>query len=260
MRRGATALACLLTGTVLAQTRSPLDLANASVPSNGRRISYGSDPLQYGELRLPTSKGPHPVAIIVHGGCWLAKLGNLDERAISMEMIRPVAAALTDAGIATWNVEYRRVGDPGGGWPGSLEDVLRAVEHARTLAERLVLVGHSAGGHLALLAAARVQLPVVAIAAVSDPATWDHPAVPLLLGDERPAEASPLAQLPLGAPQILVHGTADEVVPFDQSERYSEAAGGEAELVALEGAGHFEPIDPQSPEWTTVRDAIRRLL
>src|SRR5207245_5075202 len=89
------------------------------------------------------------------------------------------------------------------------------------------------------------------------PATWDHPAVPLLLGDARPPEASPLAQLPLGSPAILVHGTADEVVPFDQSKRYAEAAG--AELVPLEGAGHFEPIDPQSREWTAVRDAIRTL-
>src|SRR5712692_5425863 len=128
MRCRALALVSLLSCTVFAQARSPLDLANASVPSNGRRISYGADPLQYGELRMPTSKGPHPVAIIVHGGCWLAKLGNMDERAISMEMIRPVAAALTDAGIATWNVEYRRLGHAGGGWPGTFQDVAHAAD------------------------------------------------------------------------------------------------------------------------------------
>ncbi len=224
-------------------------LTDPPPPPADTRIAYGAEPLQFGDLRRAESDA---LALVLHGGAWKATYNLIHTGHLCV--------ALRDAGIATWNVEYRRVGDPGGGWPGSLEDVLRAVEHARTLAERLVLVGHSAGGHLALLATAHVQLPVVAIAAVCDPTTWDHPAVPLLLGDERPSEASPLAQLPLGAPQILVHGTADEVVPFDQSERYSEAAGGEAELVALEGAGHFEPIDPQSPEWTAVRDAIRRLL
>ncbi len=213
------------------------------------RLAYGPEPLQFGDLRRSESDA---LAVVLHGGAWKATYNLIHTGHL--------CAALRNAGIATWNVEYRRVGDPGGGWPGSLEDVLRAVEHARGLADRLVLVGHSAGGHLALLAAARVRLPVVAIAAVCDPATWQHEAVPLLLGAERPPEASPLRQLPLGVPQILVHGTADEVVPFEQSARYAEAAGGEAELVPLEGAGHFEPIDPLSPEWTAVRDAVRRLV
>src|SRR5438128_2023482 len=221
-------------------------LTDPPPPPADERIAYGADPLQFGDLRRADSAA---LAVVLHGGAWKATYNLIHTGHLCV--------ALRDAGITTWNVEYRRVGDPGGGWPGSLEDVLRAVEHARALAERLVLVGHSAGGHLALLAAARVQLAVVAVAAVCDPATWDHPAVPLLLGDARPPEASPLAQLPLGSPAILVHGTADEVVPFDQSKRYAEAAG--AELVPLEGAGHFEPIDPQSREWTAVRDAIRTL-
>src|SRR5438128_6353061 len=223
-------------------------LTDPPPPPADERIAYGADPLQFGDLRRADSAA---LAVVLHGGAWKATYNLIHTGHLCV--------ALRDAGITTWNVEYRRVGDPGGGWPGSLEDVLRAVEHARALADRLVLVGHSAGGHLALLAATRVQLPVVAIAAVCDPATWDHPAVPLLLGDERPREASPLAQLPLGAPTILVHGTADEVVPFEQSVRYAGQAGSEAELVALEGAGHFEPIDPLSPEWTAVRDAIRTL-
>jgi pimeloyl-ACP methyl ester carboxylesterase len=162
--------------------------------------------------------------------------------------------------VATFNVEYRRVGDPGGGWPGSLEDVLLAVDHARRLARRLVLVGHSAGGHLALLAAARARLPVVALAAVSDPATWTNDAVEPFFGGDPPTDGSPLAQLPLGVPQLLVHGTRDDVVPFQQSERYAAAAAGEAELVTLDGAGHFEPVDPHSPEWAVVHAAIERLL
>jgi len=216
------------------------------------RITYGPEPLHFGDLRVPAGGESRSLAVVLHGGAWKATYNLIHTGHL--------CDALRDEGIATWNVEYRRVGDPGGGWPGSLEDVLRAIAHAHDLAERLVLVGHSAGGHLALLAASRVHLPVVAIAAVCDPATWDHEAVPLLLGAERPPEASPLRQLPLGVPQILVHGTADDVVPFEQSVRYVEAAGGEADLVRLDGAGHFEPIDPLSPEWTAVRDAIRRLI
>jgi pimeloyl-ACP methyl ester carboxylesterase len=189
---------------------------------------------------------------VLHGGSWkatynLAHTGHL-------------CTALQGAGIATFNVEYRRVGDPGGGWPGSLEDVLLAVHHARRLSERLVLVGHSAGGHLALLAAAQVRVPVVAVAAVCDPATWANDAVGSFFGGEPPREASPLAQLPLGVPHVLVHGTRDDVVPFEQSTRYAEASRGEAELIPLEGAGHFEPIDPQSPEWAVVRSAVENLL
>src|ERR1041384_6868380 len=110
-------LALLLIGTVAAQNRGPLDLANAPVPAGARRIVYGSDPLQFGELRLPSTKGPHPVAIVIHGGCWLAKLGNMDQRAVAMDNMRPLAAALTDSGIATWDIEYRRPGHGGGGRP-----------------------------------------------------------------------------------------------------------------------------------------------
>jgi acetyl esterase/lipase len=225
-------------------------LTDQPPPAADERIVYGPEPLQFGDLRCVDSDA---LAVVLHGGAWKATYNLIHTGHLSV--------ALRDAGIATWNVEYRRVGDPGGGWPGMLEDVLRAVERARELAERLVLVGHSAGGHLALLAAKRARLPVVGIAAVCDPPTWDHPAVELCFGAEPPPpEASPLAQLPLGAPTVLVHGAADDVVPFEQSARYAEAARREAELVRLEGAGHFEPIDPQSPEWTAVRDAIVRLL
>ena len=87
----------LFTCTASAQTRSPIDLANAQVSPGARRIAYGTDPLQFGELRVPSTKGPYPVAIVVHGGCWVAKLGNMDERAVAIDNMRPVAAALTDA-------------------------------------------------------------------------------------------------------------------------------------------------------------------
>ena len=123
----------LFTCTASAQTRSPIDLANAQVSPGARRIAYGTDPLQFGELRVPSTKGPYPVAIVVHGGCWVAKLGNMDERAVAIDNMRPVAAALTDAGIATWNSEYRRIGNAGGGWPGTFQDVARAADYIRTL-------------------------------------------------------------------------------------------------------------------------------
>ena len=119
-------LLVLLGCDLVAQSRGPLDLANEAVAPGAKRISYGSGALQFAELRLPSSKPPHPVAIVVHGGCWLAKLGNMDERAVALDNMRPLAAALTDAGIATWNVECRRLGNEGGGWPGTFQDIGQA--------------------------------------------------------------------------------------------------------------------------------------
>jgi acetyl esterase/lipase len=225
-------------------------LTDPPPPSADARLAYGDGPLQYGDLRRAGGEG---LAVVLHGGSWKATYNLIH--------LGHLCLSLRDKGIPTFNVEYRRVGDPGGGWPDSLDDVLLAVEYARRLANRLVLVGHSAGGHLALLAAARARLPVVALAAVSDPATWNNDAVAAFFGGARPpGEASPLAQLPLGLPHVLVHGTEDDVVPFEQSTRYAEAAGGEAQLLPLEGARHFEPIDPLSPESEAVVAAVRTVL
>lgn len=119
---------------------------------------YGDGPLQFGELRIPEGAGPFPVAVTIHGGCWLDRLGE--------GSITPAAAALSEAGIATWNVEYRRLGHEGGGWPGTFLDVGAGIDHLRVLAEdypidlsRVVLVGHSSGAHLAVWAAGRRGLP-----------------------------------------------------------------------------------------------------
>jgi acetyl esterase/lipase len=224
-------------------------LTDPPPPLADARIAYGPEPLQFGDLRNASGDA---LAVVLHGGVWKAMYNLIHTGHL--------CGVLRDAGIATFNVEYRRVGDLGGGWPGSFEDVLLAVEHARGLAGRLVLVGHSAGGHLALLAARRLRLPVVALAAVTDPATWANDGVRAFFGGDPPAEGSPLAQLPLGARQMLIHGTRDEVVPFEQSQRYADAAGDEAELIPLEGAGHFEPIDALSPESAVVVHAVERLL
>jgi acetyl esterase/lipase len=223
-------------------------LTDPPPPAADTRLAYGPEPLQFGDLRTAERDA---LAVVLHGGSWKATY--------NLTHLGHLCLALREAGVATFNVEYRRVGDPRGGWHDSLDDVLLAVDFARSLAQRLLLVGHSAGGHLALLAGARQKVPVVALAAVSDPATWANDAVEAFFGGEPPSEGSPLAQLPLGVPQVLVHGTLDDVVPFEQSARYAEAAAGEAALIPLDGAGHFEPIDPLSPQWTVVRTAIERL-
>jgi acetyl esterase/lipase len=224
-------------------------LTDPPPPPADARIAYGPEPLQFGDLRRADGDG---LAVVLHGGVWKATYNLIHTGHL--------CCVLREAGIATFNVEYRRVGDPGGGWPGSFEDVLLAVDHARGLSRRLVLVGHSAGGHLGLLAAQQLQLPVVAIAAVSDPATWDNDGVGAFFGGEPPAEASPFARLPPGVPCLLVHGTHDDVVPFEQSARYTDAADGDVRLIPLERAGHFEPIDALSPESTVVRRAVELLL
>jgi acetyl esterase/lipase len=239
-------------------------------PAADARLAYGTEPKQFGDLRLPEGDGPWPLAVVLHGGNWKANYNLIHTGHLCV--------ALAEAGIATWNVEYRSWGDVGGTWPGAGVDVAAAVRYVPELAgrypldaDRVVLVGHSAGGQLALWAARRAQLPVVALAPVSDlresaervgaqgAATMFMGGLPNEVSDHY-AEASPLELLPFGVRQILIHGTEDPDVPYAMSERYVEAAGGEAELVPLEGAGHFEPIDPQACEWPATLEAVRSLL
>jgi acetyl esterase/lipase len=239
-------------------------------PAADARLAYGTEPKQFGDLRLPPVDGLFPLAVFVHGGAWEAQYNLISAGHLCVE--------LRGAGIATWNVEYRACGDVGGPWPGAGDDVARAVEFTGELierypldGERVVLAGHSAGGQLVLWAAKRAGLPVVALAAVSDlresaQRVGRDGAVARLLGgmpDELPdryAEASPRELLPLGVGQILVHGDADTSVPYAQSVSYVEAAAGEAELVTLDGAGHFDLIDPQARDFPAVVTSIRSLL
>ena len=234
-------------------------LTDPPPPPADVRLAYGPEPLQFGDLRLPEAEAP-PLAVVIHGGYWKANYNLIHTGHMSR--------ALTEQGVATWNVEYRSVGDPGGGWPGTGNDVARAVELVAELPvdqTRVVLVGHSAGGQLALWAAKRAQLPVVALAPVSDvreSATRTGPdgAPARFMAAEHFAEGSPLELLPLGVQQIVIHGTEDDGVPYAMSERYVEAAGGEAELVTLEGTGHFEPIDPLAPVFAQTVAAVQKLL
>ena len=234
-------------------------LTDPPPPPADMRLAYGPEPLQFGDLRLPEAEAP-PLAVVIHGGYWKANYNLIHTGHMSR--------ALTEQGVATWNVEYRSVGDPGGGWPGTGSDVARAVELVAELPvdqTRVVLVGHSAGGQLALWAAKRAQLPVVALAPVSDvresaARTGPDGAPARFMAAEHFAEGSPLELLPLGVQQIVIHGTEDDGVPYAMSERYVEAAGGEAELVTLEGTGHFEPIDPLAPVFAQTVAAVQKLL
>jgi acetyl esterase/lipase len=249
------------------------------------RIAYGSDPQQFGELRRPPGAAPCPVVVVVHGGFWLSQY--------DLSLMVPVCEALTYEGLATWNIEYRRLGDPGGGWPGTFLDVGAAVDHLRSFAphhglemRRTITLGHSAGGQLALWIAGRRWIRTgdlarprpfkprgaVSLAGIVDlRRAYDLglQSVATLMGGspvefaERYDAASPAALLPLGIPQVLVHGTVDPLVPEALSVEYqreAKARGDDVKFIALEGIGHFELIDPKSAAWPTVRDAVRGLL
>jgi pimeloyl-ACP methyl ester carboxylesterase len=225
------------------------------------RIAYGPEPLQFGDLRVPRGDGRCPLAVVLHGGYWQATYNLIHTG--------PMSIALTEAGVATWNLEYRSLGVPGGEWPAPSEDLKLALAALDTLPFEhdgsTVLVGHSAGGQLALWAAKHAGLPVVALAPVSDvretvARLGPGSAADRFMAPEHFADGSPLELLPLGVPQIVIHGTTDDSVPYEMSERYVEAAGDEAELVTLDGAGHFEPIDPVVPVFGETVGAVLRLL
>ena len=268
-------------------------------PARGKpdRIAYGPEYLQFGELYVPQTPGAHeayPVIILIHGGYWRARY--------DLTLMTDLARDLAALGYAAWNIEYRRVGDAGGGWPGTFVDVARAADHVQMIApgynldvRRVVAVGHSAGGHLACWLAARHRIPanstlapgaqdgspaplalagVVSQAGVLDLETaWklhlSNNAVVELLGKSWPdapdryLATSPAALLPLGVPQIILHGTRDAHVPIEISRDYAAkalAAHDPVEYIELEGADHFDLINPRSKAWSVTLEALERLL
>ena len=247
-----------------------------------RRYRYGPERDHFGDLYLPAGAGPHPVALVIHGGCWRAYW--------QLDLMDALCHDLAARGIAAWNIEYRRLGQ-GGGCPMSLIDVGAATDlldllsdrHSLDL-ERLVAIGHSAGGHLALWAAARHRLPsdapgsdpvvrvqsVLVLAGISDlregfrQGTCDHAVYELLGGPpdslpDRYAHASPAELLPLGVPQVLVHGSADEDVDPSITDLYAErarASGDQINEIRLVGFDHFDVINPESAIWHAALDAV----
>jgi acetyl esterase/lipase len=267
-------------------------------PATPVRLPYGPEYLQFGELYLPERPGPHPVIPLIHGGYWRARY--------DLTLMNGLAEDLARRGYAAWNIEYRRVGDRGGAWPGTFHDVARSVDYLRVLApqyqldlQRVVPVGHSAGGQLAFWLAARPRiaadnplagssltehegkqatpLPLagaISLAGVLDLETaWrlhlSNDAVVELLGEkfpkapERYTAASPSAMLPLGVAQILIHGTRDSDVPIEISRHYAAKAkslGDPVTYLELEGIDHFDVIDPRSTAWERTVEALQALL
>jgi acetyl esterase/lipase len=242
-----------------------------------RTLSYGPHPAHVGDLRVPESWSSGGTAVaLVHGGFWRHEW----ER----DLMDGVALDLTRRGYATWNVEYRRVGPTGGGWPQTRDDVLRAVTALPMLTDdrvdRMVLLGHSAGAQLALRAAAQLRArgrpPTLVVslsglfdlqAAAETGVGWGS--VEAFMGgalEQAPAayrDAAPIAHVPVGVPQLLAHGTADEHVPPAQSETYrrrASAAGDDVEFLSLQGADHFAAIDATTDAWATTVALMARLL
>lgn len=277
---------------------NPYQPSGQTPSSKPIRLAYDPEPLQFGELYLPGGPGPYPIVILIHGGYWRARY--------KLDLMDGLAEDLARRGIAAWNIEYRRVGDARGGWPGTFLDVAHAADYLRVLAptyhldlKRVVAVGHSAGGHLALWLAARPQIKedvlqramsawemneitstplelagAISLAGVVDlEMAWrlhlSNDAVVGLLGGnpravpERYMVASPAAMLPLGIPQVVIHGTKDDSVPLEVSQAYVAAAKAVHDQVTfheLAGVDHFDLIDPHSTVWAMTVEALRELL
>lgn len=288
-------LAAAVAGNVgAAATAAPMVLADYLAlrgPAPDARYAYGGAPSQFAELFRPAGAGPFPVVILLHGGCWTVQFGGISQ-------MHNMAGALKAQGIAVWNVEYRRVDEAGGGYPGMYQDVAAALERLRAEAPaqrldlgRLALVGHSAGGHLAQWAAARARLPRASVLYQPDPLAV--PAVISLggLADLRHEEAliksscerdmvqltgqasaarpdvfadtSPAELLPAGVHTVLIHGQFDTVSPPRVGADYARrarAAGETAELIVLPGASHYDEVAASSPAWRIVGAEIRKAL
>jgi acetyl esterase/lipase len=282
-----TALVIVSTSLLIAQRIGPREVGALPSSKPTATDKYGDDPLQFGELRLPKGTGPFAIAVVIHGGCWTKGFATLRNTA-------PMASALVEKGVATWNIEYRQVEDPGGGWPGTFRDWGSATDHLRMLAKsypldlsRIVVLGHSAGAHAALWVAARKKLPVtseirgtdpiavqaaVAIDGPGDlPGSIDFlskvcgkPVIESLMGGtpteqpERYRQASPQSLLPLGVPQYLI---AAPVLTLDKAREYQKLArekGDQVEILAPPGAGHFDIIAPGHEAWKVVEEFILR--
>jgi acetyl esterase/lipase len=242
-------------------------------------IAYGQDTDQIGELRLPDQPGPHPVVVLIHGGCWLPEFDRMH--------IRPLAEAVTAMGLATWTIEYRRPDEAEDGWPATFEDAASALDILRTLAGphyldmgQITVMGHSAGGQLALWLAARTSFNashrlfssnplsvqrVVALAPIADMEAYADQegscpdgARRVMGGDaqrhpDRYRAVSPLHNLVIGIPVDIVHAVEDSIVPIDQSETYVNRVveeGGQAALHRLPPpARHFDVLLTEGAVW-----------
>lgn len=269
------------------QSQSSRGILIRPAPAADHRIAYGSNEFQFGELRLPKTAGKHPVAIVIHGGCWMSQFG--------LSYMGHLSAALTEAGFATWNIEYRRVGNAGGGWPGTFEDAARATDYLREIADRhsldlnqVIAVGHSAGGHLALLLGARPQFKkdnplysanplklrgVVSLAGITDlrrtGTACDKEVIQFTGGEAKDKaaiydQASPIALIPIGVKQKIIQGESDTIIPPAMATDYIETAkrknDADVELISLKDTDHFHIVDPKSAAWSSALAAATSLV
>jgi len=280
----------------------PMKLAEYMVlrgPAPSATYTYGEAPSQYAELFLPPGKGPFPVAVLVHGGCWTREFGGIVQ-------LRNLAGALATRGIASWNVEYRRVDEPGGGYPGTYQDINAALDLLADKARRppldldpdldldldhLVAVGHSAGGQLVQWMAGRARIPaasplhpsgmlqvrrVVSLGGLADlrreaaliESSCDRTTLQLAGSPSatRPdvfSDTNAAELLPNGSRTILVTGELDKVSPPRVAQDYARrarAAGDAAEVVILPGASHYDEVSATSASWPLVLQAIESAL
>ncbi len=261
------------------------DLTNRAKPSPSASVSYGTDPYQKADLWLPEGRGPFPVAVMVHGGCWQTAIAD-------RSLMNWIADDLRRSGVAVWNIDYRGVDRPGGGYPGTFLDAARAADLLRAEAgkhrldlTRVVAVGHSAGGHLALWLAGRRKLPAASPLRVANPlriervvslgglpdleATATSPdngcgtaVVAKLVGTGRAdpyADTSVPRLLPLGVRQDLVNGREDRIIPHRMATDYvarATKAGDRATLHTIPDTGHVELIAPETPAWAEAKRLI----
>ena len=260
-------------------------------PAPSAKLAYGPAPSQYAELFVPQGTGPFPVAVLVHGGCWTSKFGGITQ-------FRNMAGALAARGIAVWNVEYRRVDEEGGGYPGMYLDMHAALDllaanasaHKLDL-ERIVAVGHSAGGQLVQWIAGRSRIPagsplyrasnlkVDRIVSLGGLADLRHEAaliksscdrnIAQLAGTPSPERPDVLVDtnaadlMPNGSRTWLVTGALDTISPPRVAHDYAaraKAAGDKAEVVILPNASHYDEVAATSPAWPQVLRVIEQAL
>jgi acetyl esterase/lipase len=261
------------------------DLTNRPRPAPQATITYGADDYQKVDLWLPAGAGPFPVVLLVHGGCWTTSIAD-------RSLMNWGAEDLRKSGYAVWNIDYRGVDRPGGGYPGTFQDAAAATDLLRANAARsridlscVVAVGHSAGGHLALWLAGRPKLPASSPLRTADPLPIAHvislgglpdleetaaspdngcgtDVVGQLVGKPAPgrpdvyADTSVPRLFPLGVPQHLVNGREDAIIPYRLATDYVAKSKGAAKLHTVANTGHVELVAPGTPAWNQAKRLI----
>jgi acetyl esterase/lipase len=288
-------LALALAACAMAQPGTPMpprpdglmiwpDLLGRPRPQPTATVAYGPAALQVADIWVPDGPGPHPTVLMVHGGCWQSEIA--DRRIMNW-----LAEDLRRRGIAVWNIDYRGVDRPGGGYPGTFEDAAAAADALRAHAgdyrldlSRLVAVGHSAGGHLALWLAGRPRLPegsplrrpdpipihaVISLGGLPDleeaarsPNGCGSEVVGRLTGGHF-ADTSVPRLAPLGVPQVLINGSQDRIIPTAYAEGYAapmRAAGDDVRVRMIDRTGHVELIAPETAAWAAAVEEIQGAL